>query len=101
MLPSQFILIAYDAANVLDKRMACRAEHIALIDKLRAAGKALMGAALTNDMGQMVGSIITLDMSATELDQYLKIEPYIVNEVWDKDRIEIKTCKVGPSFTSK
>ena len=96
MLPSQFVLIAYDAANVLDKRMACRAEHIALIDKLRAEGKALMGAALTNDMGQMIGSIITLDMTEAELDNYLKIEPYVVNGVWDK--IEIKTCKGGPSF---
>lgn len=81
--------------------MSCRAEHIALIDKLRAEGKALMGAALTNDMGQMIGSIITLDMSAAELDNYLKIEPYIINGVWDTDRIEIKTCKVGPSFVNK
>jgi len=101
MLPSQYVLIAYDQANSLDRRMSCRAEHIALIDKLRAEGKALMGAALTNDMGQMIGSIITLDMSAAELDNYLKIEPYIINGVWDTDRIEIKTCKVGPSFVNK
>lgn len=30
------------------------------------------------------------------LDQWLKIEPYMVGMVWD--RVEVLPCKVGPSF---
>lgn len=56
-----------------------------------------MGAALLDEKGQMFGSVMILDYpSRKELDGWLRIEPYLVNKVWEK--IEIKPCKVGPSF---
>lgn len=91
-----FLLIAYDFENSLERRMACRAEHVKLIDELREARKALIGAALTDEEGKMIGSTLMLDMNQAELDQYLKTEPFIINKIWEK--WEIKTCSIGPSF---
>jgi len=31
-----------------------------------------------------------------ELDEWLKIEPYVIRRVWEK--IEVQPCRVGPSF---
>ena len=56
-----------------------------------------MGAALLDEKGKMIGSVIILGYpSRKELDDCLRIEPYVVNRVWEK--IEIKPCKVGPTF---
>lgn len=91
-----FVLTAYDHHNALERRMSCREEHIKLIDQLRTQGKALMGVALTDDKGTMVGSTIILKMTQAELDQYMKDEPYITNNVWE--RISVHNCRIGPSF---
>lgn len=97
-MTEQFVLIAYDAPDALERRMASREAHIQYIDKLRLEGKALLGAAQLDENNKMNGSIIFFNMSKTDLDEYMKTEPYIINKVWDK--IEIKTCKIGPSFSS-
>ena len=76
--------------------MACRQEHIAYIDKLKAEGKALLGAAQLDNDDEMCGSAIFFNMSQAEMDEYLQAEPYIVNDVWDE--IEVRECKIGPSF---
>lgn len=66
-------------------------------DKMKANGNYLMGVALLDESNQMIGSVMILDYpSRKELDDWLEIEPYVVNKVWKK--IEIKPCKVGPTF---
>jgi uncharacterized protein YciI len=94
----QFLVIAYDYKDGgLERRLASRDEHVKLGDKMKAYGNYLMGVALINNDGQMIGSVMILDYpSRKELDDWLKIEPYVVNKVWEK--IEIKPCKVGPTF---
>jgi uncharacterized protein len=94
----QFLVIAYDYKdNGLEKRIASRDEHIKLGNQMKADGNYLMGVALLNENGQMIGSAMILDYtSRKELDAWLKIEPYVVNKVWEK--IEIKPCRVGPTF---
>jgi uncharacterized protein YciI len=93
----QFIVIAHDYKDGLKKRLAVRNKHIELGDKLVAEGKVLYGVALLDNKGQMNGSVYILDFpSQNDLDEYLKIEPYVVGKVWEK--IEIIPCKVGPSF---
>ena len=98
----QFLIIAHDHADeqALTRRMAVREAHIAMIDKLKDAGKVLFGAAILDDQEKMIGSTIIGDfLSRKELESWLEEEPYVTGRVW-KD-IEIKKCKVGPSFMSK
>lgn len=95
----QFLVIAYDGTDekALDRRLAVREAHIALGDQMRDEGKMLYGAAILNDAEKMIGSVLVCDFaSRAELDQWLKVEPYVTGQVWQT--IEIKPCKVGPSF---
>lgn len=94
----QFIVIARDYKDGLQKRLEVREKHIALGDKMVGEGNALYGAALLNEKGDMNGSVYILDFpSRKELDEYLKTEPYVIGKVWEN--IEVIPCKVGPSFT--
>lgn len=94
-----FLLIATDYEDSYERRMSSRQAHLDYIEKLRESGKALIGAALTNDEGKMIGSILVLNMNQEELDQYISTEPYITNKVWEK--WETKTCSLGPSFAKQ
>ena len=95
----QYIVIGYDGTDehALERRLAVRAEHLALGDKLRDEGKLLYGAAMLTDSGQMKGSVLICEFSSREeLDGWLAEEPYVTGDVWRK--IEVMPCKVGPSF---
>jgi uncharacterized protein YciI len=95
----QFLVIGYDGKDneALTRRLAVREAHIALGDKMRDEGKMLYGAAILDDAEKMIGSVLIVDFdSRNELDQWLKEEPYVTGNVWQK--IDIQKCKVGPSF---
>lgn len=95
----QFLVIGLDGSDekALERRMAVREDHLALGDRMRDAGKMLYGAAILDDNEKMIGSILVCDFqSREELDEWLKIEPYVTGKVWQS--IEVKRCKVGPSF---
>lgn len=101
MSVKQFLLLASDHvdAGAYDRRMSARADHIAFIDQLRDSKQAIVGAALLDETGKMIGSTLFLNMTQEELDSYLRDEPYITNRVWDK--IEVKECRIGPSFENR
>jgi uncharacterized protein len=97
----QYLITAYDFCDndALDRRMKARDQHLALMSQLKQAGKMLYGAAILNDQQQMIGSILIGDFATrAELDEWLKIEPYVSEKVWNN--IEIKPCKVGTVFLS-
>jgi len=94
----QFIVIARDYKDALQRRLDIRSKHIELGDKMVLDGKALYGVALLDDKEQMKGSVYIVDFpSRVELDEWLKTEPYVTGKVWEK--IDIIPCRVGPSFT--
>jgi len=94
----QFFVLAYDYKDGLARRLAVREKHVALGDQLKAAGNFLYAAALLDESEQMIGSVLIFDYpSRKELDEWLNIEPYMVNNVWEK--VEVIPCKVGPTFT--
>jgi uncharacterized protein YciI len=85
--------------DALNRRLAVRGAHLALGDKMRDQGKMLFGVALLNDEDRMIGSVLVCDFaSRQELDEWLKIEPYVTGDVWR--HVEVKTCRVGPSFAN-
>ena len=83
----QFIVTAYDGANMLEKRMAVRPRHLEGVAKL---GKHVICAGgLLDEEGKMKGSVLILDFEdRAALDDYLKNEPYVTEHVWEKIEVE-------------
>ncbi|MED4531363.1 YciI family protein [Metabacillus fastidiosus] len=98
----QYIVTAYDGTDekATDRRLAVREEHLKSVERRFKEGQHLYGAAMLNDEGKMIGSMMVVDYpSREELDNWLKVEPYVTGNVWQK--IEIKRCKVASIFTDK
>lgn len=95
----QFLVIGYDGEDdeALERRLAVRENHIKLSDNAIKTGEQIFGVAMLDDEGKMKGSAMIVDFpSKAELDEWLKVEPYVTGDVWKK--IEVVPCKVGPSF---
>lgn len=98
----QFLVLAYDGTDpaVFERRMAVRQAHIDTIASYKAKGHMKMGAALLDDAGKMIGSVIIVDFpSRKEVDEWLAIDPYVTNKVWQE--IKITPCQIAPSFVEK
>ena len=96
----QFLIIAHDGEDdaALDRRLAARADHLALVSESVKDGRQLMGAAILDDAGKMRGSVMLVNYpSRKEVDEWLKNEPYVVGNVWKK--IDVIPCQLAPSFT--
>lgn len=81
----QFVLIGLDGTDseAALRRTKARGDHIARGDELLASGNLWYGAALLHDDGSMKGSMYVLDFdSETDLQEYLKTEPYVLGDVW-------------------
>ena len=81
----QYIVIAYDGDDVgaLQRRLEARAAHLKLARENYEKGILLSAAGILDDEGMMIGSMLLCDFpSRKELDQWLKIEPYVTSDVW-------------------
>jgi len=97
----QFIVTGYDGTDekALERRLAVRDEHLELATSMKKEGKFLYAAAILDENENMIGSIMIVDFSTRkDLDQWLRVEPYVKGDVWKK--IEVKSCKVPPLFLS-
>ncbi|ADG94262.1 YCII-related protein [Arcobacter nitrofigilis DSM 7299] len=92
----QYLIIAYDNDNALDKRLEVRDAHVAGAKKLIAEGKIINAGALIEE-DQMVGSTLFVDFeSEDELNDWIDNEPYVVNKVWNMDEFQIVPVKLLP-----
>ena len=83
----QFLINAYDGKNMLEKRMEVRPKHLENINKL--GEHVVFAGGRLNDEGKPVGSVMIMEFDTrTELDGYLKTEPYIEANVWEKVDVE-------------
>lgn len=88
----QYLVIAYDFPNVLEKRMNVRPAHLARVEELVAQKKVIYGIGLINESQQLIGSVMLFDVvDRKELDLILKDEVYITAGVWDKVVIHLAT----------
>lgn len=97
----QYIVIGYDGCDdkALERRLAVREAHLKTADESSKSGNWLYAAALLDDDGKMIGSMIVCDYpSREELDKWLLEEPYVTGRVWQK--IEVHRAQVAP-FCSK
>ncbi len=83
--------------NAMMRRRAARDEHLALGERMSRSGTLLCAAALLDELGQMVGSMMLVSFpSRVELDAWLRIEPYMIGGVWQD--IQIQSAQLGPAF---
>ena len=81
----QFLVVGLDGKDekAMDRRMVAREAHIKLGDELVKSGNVWYGAVLFDDDGKMKGSAFFVDFpSEKELNDWLKVEPYVTGEVW-------------------
>lgn len=95
----QFLIIARDGtdAAALRRRLAARDAHLANASRLQAEGHLLIGGALLDDDGGMIGSAAVAEFdSRAELDEWLRTDPYVTGDVW-RD-IEVLPYRVAPHY---
>ena len=87
----QFLVKAYDGDGVLEKRMEVRPRHL---EGMKVLGRQVICAGgLLDDEGKMKGSALVMEFpDRAALDEYLKNEPYVTTDVWQK--IEVETMNV-------
>ena len=89
----QFLVLGFDGSDEAApaRRRAARPHHIARGDELRDSGNLWYGAALNDDVGEMIGSMYVVDFAdRAALDHWLEAEPYVVGGVWQK--VDVIPC---------
>jgi uncharacterized protein len=82
----QFLIHAFDHTDseALNRRMAVRPAHFENIKALKESGNFILGAALLNAEGNMIGSNMVMQFETeAEFQAYLSSEPYVVESVWN------------------
>ncbi len=83
----QYIITAYDGENMLEKRLEVRPRHLENMAKIN--GKVICAGGLLDDAGKMKGSAMIMEFETEEdFDTYMKSEPYIQENVWQKITVE-------------
>lgn len=94
----QFIVLGYDGddAGAPQRRRAARPAHLEQAARWHAQKRWLYAAALLDDDGGMVGSLIVCDFPSREAleTDWLRGEPYVTGDVWR--RVEIRRAQVAP-----
>ncbi len=74
--------------------MNARPAHFENARKLKASGNFIIGGAILNDEGKMIGSMMVVQFETKEQwQQWLDTEPYITSKVWEK--MDIRPFKVA------
>ena len=92
----QYLVTGYDHTDegALKRRMDVRPHHLDGARELKAKGNYIIGGAMLNEEGQMIGSTMILQFeSEEELDAWKQGEIYINGKVWES--VDIKPFKVA------
>ncbi|PWT98622.1 MAG: hypothetical protein C5B52_11915 [Bacteroidetes bacterium] len=92
----QYILYGWDGKDekALDRRMLVRPNHLANASKLKEKGNFIIGGAILNDEGNMIGSTMIMQFEDEKgLQEWLDTEPYITEKVWE--HFELKPFRVA------
>jgi uncharacterized protein YciI len=92
----QYVVHAWDGTDdqALERRMKARPAHFDNSRRIKASGNFILGGAMLNDEGKMIGSTMVLQFETKEeLQQWVDSEPYITGNVWQK--IDIRPFRVA------
>lgn len=96
-----YAVIAYDGSEpgTFERRMQIRSQHMEVGQKMMDNGSFLFGGAMIDGSGRLNGGVLFVDFEdRSELDEWLRTEPYVVNKVWD--RVEVHQFMIPPHFRS-
>ena len=88
---SQYLITAYDYTDTeaLNRRMNVRGHHLDEVARLKENKNYILGGAILNDEGKMIGSTMIMQFeSEDELNAWKQNEPYITQRVWGNSRRE-------------
>jgi uncharacterized protein YciI len=93
---NQYLVTAYDYTDegAFDRRMNVRPHHLDGAKYLKAKGNYVLGGAVLNDEGKMIGSTMILQFETEEeLKAWQQNEPYITQKIWES--VDIKPFRVA------
>lgn len=83
----QFVITAYDGADMLAKRMKVRPLHLEGMERLKK--HLICAGGLLDDAGNLKGSVLVMELqNRKEVDEYLASEIYVTEHVWEKITVE-------------
>jgi uncharacterized protein YciI len=91
----QFLIIAYDGTDegALERRMAAREAHLVGTRAMKASGSMIVGGAILDDDGRMVGSSCIVELpDRAAVDAWLAADPYVTGDVWRKIKVRPFRC---------
>ena len=92
----QYLITAYDHTDegALKRRMDVRPHHLDGARGLKEKGNYILGGAILNEEGKMIGSTMILQFeNEEELDAWQQSEIYIMGKIWES--FDIKPFKVA------
>lgn len=92
----EFLVIAHDHTDdeALARRMVVRERHLAAVRSTTESGNMLIGGAILDDEGRMVGSMSVVSFpDKAAFDHWLNNVPYNKNGVWE--RVEVSPYHVA------
>jgi uncharacterized protein YciI len=92
----QYLITAYDYTDggTFEKRMQVRPHHLDGVRDMKAKGNYVIGGAMLNEEGKMIGSTMILQFeNEEELEAWKQGEPYITQKIWES--VDIKPFKVA------
>ena len=95
----QWLIVARDGEDddAEARRLAARPAHLENAARLQARGHLLVGGALVDDAGRMIGSACVAQFATrAELDEWLRTDPYVTGGVWQD--IEVMPYRVAPHY---
>ncbi len=93
---NQYLVTAYDHTNdgALETRMNVRPHHLDGARELKENGNYVIGGAILNDEGNMIGSVMIVQFETEEeLQAWQRREPYITQKVWET--VDVKPFRVA------
>jgi uncharacterized protein YciI len=91
--PIQYLVIATDFPNALDRRLQQRQQHLDRAKLAKEQGLILLGGATFSENNEMNGSMLLFDAhSREEVESYLVSDPYVSGKVWEKWSIQPFRC---------
>ncbi len=93
---NQYLITAYDYTDegAFERRMGVRPHHLDGAKDLKAKGNYVLGGAMLNEEGKMIGSTMILQFeNEEELVAWKQGEPYITQKIWES--VDIKPFNVA------
>ena len=93
---NQYLISALDFTdqNALERRLNARPFHLETVKKLKDTNNFIIGGAILNNAGQMIGSTLIVQFETDrELSAWLADEPYLMQKVWEK--VDVKPFRVA------